>query len=46
VTLVTALPTQGKAGIIITHEEEVASLTDRILAIRDGLAAEEWVMEG
>ncbi len=44
--LVTALPCAGKAIMIITHDEEVAGLTHRILAIWDGLVAEERVMEG
>ena len=41
--LVTAVLAQGKAVIIVTHDEEVASLAHRILVIRDGLVVEERV---
>jgi energy-coupling factor transport system ATP-binding protein len=39
--LVTELLAQGKAVIIITHDEAVASLAHRIVVIRDGKVAEE-----
>lgn len=45
-SLVTTLLSQGKAVIIITHDEEVASLAHRILTIRDGRVADERVMRG
>lgn len=45
-TRVTALPTEGKAVIIITHDEEVPSRAQCILVMRGGLVTEERVMEG
>lgn len=39
--LVTQLLVEGKGVIIITHDEAVAGLADRILVIRDGLVVEE-----
>ncbi len=39
--LVTALLDQGKAVIIITHDEAVANLAHRVLLIRDGKVASE-----
>ena len=39
-TLVTGLLTQGKAVIVITHDEAIARLAHRIVVIREGLVAE------
>lgn len=39
--MVTALLSQGKSVIIITHDENVANLAHRILVIRDGKVVEE-----
>jgi energy-coupling factor transporter ATP-binding protein EcfA2 len=41
--LVNDLLERGKAVIVITHDEEVARLANRILVIRDGLVAEERI---
>ncbi|MCL2632718.1 MAG: ABC transporter ATP-binding protein [Coriobacteriia bacterium] len=34
---------QKRTIIVITHDEEVASHADRVLYIRDGLFADEWI---
>ena len=44
--LVSSLLAQGKAVIIITHDETVASLAHRIVTIRDGKVAEEKRLAG
>ncbi len=41
--LVNELLQQGKGVIVITHDEEVAALADRIVEIRDGRVVEERV---
>jgi len=38
---INSLLEQGKAVIVITHDEAVARLANRVLVIRDGLVAEE-----
>lgn len=39
--LLTALNQEGKTVIIVTHEEEIAAYTDRIIVLRDGLIVED-----
>ena len=39
--LVNQLLLDGKGVIVITHDESVANLADRILVIQDGLVKEE-----
>ena len=34
---------QGKAVIVITHDEKMAAQADRIVVIRDGVVASETV---
>ncbi|CEA03426.1 Macrolide export ATP-binding/permease protein MacB [Metalysinibacillus saudimassiliensis] len=39
--LLTELNREGKTVIIVTHEEEIAAYTDRIILLRDGLIVED-----
>ena len=39
--LLTELNREGKTVIIVTHEEEIAAYTDRIIVLRDGLIVED-----
>jgi putative ABC transport system ATP-binding protein len=39
--LLTELNREGKTVIIVTHEEEIAACTDRIIVLRDGLIVED-----
>jgi len=40
-TLVGALRAQGKAVVVITHDQEIAARADRIVTIKDGKVHEE-----
>ena len=39
--LICSLRTQGKAVVVITHDQEIAAQADRIIAIQDGKVHEE-----
>jgi ABC-type lipoprotein export system ATPase subunit len=39
--MVNRLLAEGKGVIVITHDEAIAGLANRVLVIRDGLVAEE-----
>ncbi|MCM3089020.1 putative ABC transport system ATP-binding protein [Bhargavaea ginsengi] len=39
--LLTELNREGKTVIIVTHEEEIAACTDRIIVLRDGLIVDD-----
>lgn len=39
--LLTGLNREGKTVIIVTHEEEIAAYTDRIIVLRDGMIVED-----
>ena len=39
--LLTELNREGKTVIIVTHEEEIAAYTDRIIVLRDGLIVDD-----
>ncbi|MET3576750.1 ABC transporter ATP-binding protein [Bhargavaea ullalensis] len=39
--LLTKLNREGKTVIVVTHEEEIAACTDRIIVLRDGLIVED-----
>ena len=40
--LLVELNREGKTVIIVTHEEEIAAYTNRVITLRDGLITDDW----